>query len=300
VSGWDISLATVRAGCIDIGSNTTRLLVAEWLDGRLVEVHQERAFTHIGRELSASDSIGEGKLAEVSQIVRGQLAVARELGAVQVRAVATAAIRGAANREQFAKAILDAAGLDVEVLSAEVEARLAFCGAAGMLESPVSGDLCVLDVGGGSSELVVGALPDQIRWWRSLELGSGVLADRWLSSDPPSEPELAAARAEVATVLKDCRPPRPALTIAVGGSAASLSRLAGPVLDALALRRALAVLAGRPSSEIAARFEVDPQRVRLLPAGLLILEAVGRLLDATIRVGRGGIREGVLLEALRP
>jgi exopolyphosphatase/guanosine-5'-triphosphate,3'-diphosphate pyrophosphatase len=300
VGASDISLPAVRAGCIDIGSNTTRLLVAEWVDGRLVEIHQERAFTHIRRELARSDSIGEAKLAEVAEIVRGQLAVARELGAVEVRAVATAAIRGAVNREQFASAIRRVAGLDVEVLPAEVEARLAFCGAAGMWEGKVTGDLCVLDVGGGSSELVVGAAPDQIRWWQSLQVGSGVLADRWLSSDPPSEAELAAARAEVATVLKDCRPPRSALTIAVGGSATSLSRLAGPVLDARALRRALAVLAGGSASEIAARFEVDPQRVRLMPAGLLILEAVGRLLDATIRVGRGGIREGVLLEALRP
>ena len=290
----------MRAGCIDIGSNTTRLLVAEWLDGRLVQVHQERAFTHIRREISGSDSIGDDKLIEVAEIVRRQFAVASELGAVEVRAVATAAIRSAANREQFTKAIRRVAGLDVEVLSAELEARLAFCGAAGMLDAPLSGDLCVLDVGGGSSELVVGAIPDQIWWWQSLALGSGALADRWLNSDPPSEPELRAARAEVATVLRDCRPPRPAFAIAVGGSATSLSRLAGSVLDTSALRRALAVLAGGPAGEVAARFELDPERVRLLPGALLILEAVGRLLKATIRVGRGGIREGVLLEALRP
>jgi exopolyphosphatase/guanosine-5'-triphosphate,3'-diphosphate pyrophosphatase len=75
--------------------------------------------------------------------------------------------------------------------------------------------------------------------------------------------------------------------------------LAGRVLDAQALVRSLAVLAGESSSEIAARFDIDRQRARLLPAGLLILEAVAALLDAPLEVGRGGIREGVLLEAVQ-
>jgi exopolyphosphatase/guanosine-5'-triphosphate,3'-diphosphate pyrophosphatase len=90
--------------------------------------------------------------------------------------------------------------------------------------------------------------------------------------------------------------PRPAAAVAVGGSATSLGRLAGPVLDAAALGRALALLTAERSSENARRFAIDPQRARLLPAGLLILEGVAEAFGA-LRVGQGGIREGVLLEA---
>jgi exopolyphosphatase / guanosine-5'-triphosphate,3'-diphosphate pyrophosphatase len=291
----------VRAACIDIGSNTTRLLVAELVEGQLVDVHQERAFTRLGRELagSGSGSISETKLEEVIEVVRGQLARARDRQATEIHGVATAAVRDAANGWQFVDAIREATGLTVQILAEEDEARLAFEGAAATLDFEPSGDLAVVDVGGGSSELVVGGAPDQIRWWRSLPLGSSTLADGWAGSDPPSTEQLGAARAEVASALEDCRPPRPALAIAVGGSATSLARLAGPVLDVSTLRRVLSVLTARPAIEISRQFEIDPQRATLLPAGLVILEGVGRLLQTILRVGRGGIREGVLLEALR-
>ncbi|MFZ0043954.1 MAG: hypothetical protein WAK93_21775 [Solirubrobacteraceae bacterium] len=290
----------MRAACIDIGSNTTRLLVADGDGRRLEEIHQERAFTLLGRELADSGSIGQAKLAEVADVVRGQLAQARELGASAIRAVATAAIRGASNQREFVEAIRLQTGLAIEILSEEDEARLAFEGAAGTLEQAPEGDLAVVDVGGGSSELVVGRVPDRVRWWRSLPLGSGALAARRLVSDPPSEAELAAARSDVSDALADCRPPRPALAVAVGGSATSLARLAGSVLDTATLTRMLELLTGGPALEISRRFGIDPQRATLLPAGLLILEGVGRLLGTTLQVGRGGIREGVLLEALRP
>jgi exopolyphosphatase / guanosine-5'-triphosphate,3'-diphosphate pyrophosphatase len=288
----------VRVGCIDIGSNTTRLLVADREGRQLVEVHQERAFTHIGRELTTSGTIGSDKIVEVVAVVLAQLAIARDHGAVEVRGVATAAIRGADNGRQLVAAIRAASGLNVEILSGEEEARLAFVGGAAMLDLPPSGELAVIDVGGGSSELVVGTVPDRIRWWASVALGSGALTDRCLSSDPPSAPELTAARVEIAGAMTGLHPPRPALAIAVGGSATSLSRLAGPVLDAATLGRSLDLLGRESSSEIAQRFMIDGQRARLLPAGLLILEAIATLLGATLRVGRGGIREGVLLEAL--
>jgi exopolyphosphatase/guanosine-5'-triphosphate,3'-diphosphate pyrophosphatase len=288
----------VRVGCIDIGSNTTRLLVAD-RDGRgLVEVHQERSFTHIGRELTASGTIGGAKIAEVVAVVLGQLEIARRCGAVDVRGVATAAIRSADNGEQLVAEIRDATGLIVEILSAQEEARLAFVGGAAMLDGPPSGELGVIDVGGGSSELIIGTVPDRIRWWASVSLGSGALTDRCLSADPPSADELAAARAEIAAAMAGLAPPRPVLAIAVGGSSTSLGRLAGPVLDAAALRRSLDLLGSQSSTEIARRFAIDGPRARLLPAGLLILEAIATLLGATIRVGRGGIREGLLLEAL--
>jgi exopolyphosphatase/guanosine-5'-triphosphate,3'-diphosphate pyrophosphatase len=167
-----------------------------------------------------------------------------------------------------------------------------------MLERVPNGSVGVLDVGGGCSEMVVGTAPADVGWWTSLALGSSTLTDRWLHDDPPSHGQLVAARDEVAAALAQLDPPRPVLALAVGGSATSLSRMAGPVLDAAALERSLAVLCGERSMAVAFRSGLDPQRVRLLPAGLLILRAMGERLGTAVVVGRGGIREGVLLEEM--
>jgi exopolyphosphatase/guanosine-5'-triphosphate,3'-diphosphate pyrophosphatase len=288
----------MRAGCIDIGSNTTRLLVAERVGGRLCECHQERVFTRIGRGLTAGGSISAEKIDEVVEVVRTQLRRAAEWDVRDVRGVATAAIRGAANGHALVAAIRDATGLQVEILSGEEEARLAFVGAAAMLDERPSGDLGVVDVGGGSSEMVVGMAPASVSWWASVAVGSSTLTDEWLHTDPPAPAELAAARRHVVGCLAELEPPRPAMAVAVGGSATSLCRLAGVVLDAGALVRSLRLLATETSAAVAQRTQIDPQRARLLPAGLLILEAMSARFQTTITVGRGGIREGVVLEAL--
>jgi exopolyphosphatase/guanosine-5'-triphosphate,3'-diphosphate pyrophosphatase len=299
----------VRAACIDIGSNTTRLLVADCSGGGLHEVHQERAFTRIGHGLAASGVIAPEKIDEVVAVVLAQMEVARQHGAVAIRGVATAAIRTAANGAALVAAIAERTGLTVEIVSGEEEARLAFEGAAAMLDSEIAAllgaggaadTLGVVDVGGGSSEIVVGGVPDRVDWWASVPLGSGALTEHCLHADPPTPAQLVTARSEVARAMAGLAPPHPREAVAVGGSATSLGRVAGPVLDAATFERALAVLTAEPSPLVAERFLIDPQRARLLPAGLLILHGVSRLLETTVRVGRGGIREGVLLEAVRP
>jgi exopolyphosphatase/guanosine-5'-triphosphate,3'-diphosphate pyrophosphatase len=287
----------VRRACIDIGSNTTRLLVADCTDDGLTEIHQERVFTRIGRDLKRDGTIPAPKISEVADVVTAQLRLAREFGCVDVRGVATAAIRRATNGPELVVAIETACSLVVRVLSGEEEARLAFIGAARTLGRVPSGTLGVVDVGGGSSELVVGVAPDEVTWATSLELGSGDLADQFLQSDPPPESELLAARAHVADELDALEIPRPAEAVAVGGSATSLRRLAGPLLDADALRRSLGLLAGGRAADVASRFGLDSERVRLLPAGLLILEAVAKRFGVPLGIAGGGIREGVLLEA---
>jgi exopolyphosphatase/guanosine-5'-triphosphate,3'-diphosphate pyrophosphatase len=288
---------TKRCACIDIGSNTTRLLVAECDGERLHEIHQERAFTRIGAALQPDGTIAAEKIAEVAAVVATQLRIAGELGAVEVHAVATAAIRRAGNRAALADAIANVCGISVRVLSGEQEARLAFVGAARTLGHVPDGALGVVDVGGGSSELVVGDAPDSVSWWVSFTVGSGDLAGDFLHSDPPAPAELSAAREHVTGTLEGVEIPHPREAVAVGGSAASLSRLAGPLLDAAAFERSLALLAGESATKIADRFGLDRERVRLLPGGLLILEAVSRRFGAALSVARGGIREGVLLEA---
>jgi exopolyphosphatase/guanosine-5'-triphosphate,3'-diphosphate pyrophosphatase len=214
-----------------------------------------------------------------------------------VRAVATAAIRSAENGAELVDAIRAATGLIVEILSGQEEARLAFVGAAGTLEHRPAGDLGVVDVGGGSSELVVGDVDRGVRWWTSIALGSGTIAYSHLASDPPSTTQLDAARCQINAALAGIRAPRPATAVAVGGSATSLARLVGPVLDAAALVQSLDLLAAASSTEVALQFGIDRQRARLLPAGLLILQGWAELLGVQLTVGRGGIREGVLLEA---
>jgi exopolyphosphatase/guanosine-5'-triphosphate,3'-diphosphate pyrophosphatase len=287
----------VRRACIDIGSNTTRLLVAECQTDQLHEVHQDRAFTRIGRGIAGDGKIDRAKIAEVVAVVCSQLEHARSLGSSEILGVATAAIRRAANGPELVTAIETACGLTVQILSDEEEARLAFIGAAATLEHRSAGSLGVVDVGGGSSEIVVGTAPGTIGWWFSLPLGSGDLADEYLHSDPPRVEELAAARAHIAAGLAGVEPPIPLQAVAVGGSAASMSRLAGGLLDAAAFERSFTMLATDSTVEIAARFGLDRERVRLLPAGLVILEAVSGLFGTALEIGCGGLREGVLLAA---
>ncbi len=289
----------MRRACIDIGSNTTRLLVAECDGERLLEIHQERAFTRLGRGVVDHGTIPPEKISEVVEVVGRQLETAGNIGAMEVYGVATAAIRRATNGAALLDEIRSAYGLVIEVLSGEAEARLAFLGVAGTLGHDPQGSLGVVDVGGGSSELVVGTAPDIIGWSTSFGVGSGDLADRYLKSDPPLADELDAARAHVADALEGIDAPQPAEAVAVGGSAASLRRLAGPRLDPDSFARSLALLGSEPASEVSRRFALDVERVRLLPAGLLILQAASELFGAPLQIGRGGVREGVLLEAGR-
>ena len=287
----------MRRACIDIGSNTTRLLVADCADGEITEVHQERAFTYLAWSALADGTIAPEKLEEVARVVSDQLSAARLLGCMTVRAVGTAAIRRAPNGGILAEAVMQACGLEVEILTAEEEARLAFVGAARAVGSTGHGSLGVVDVGGGSSELVVGRAPDKVSWSVSFPLGSGDLARSHLRSDPPSEEELAEVRSEVDAALAEIDVPHPQEAAAVGGSAASLSRLAGRILDAAAFARALADLVAAPRQEVARRFALEAERVRLLPAGLLILQAASERFGMPLVVAGGGLREGVLLEA---
>lgn len=290
----------MRGACIDIGSNTTRLLVADCDGERLQEVHQARAFTRMGHEMAADGRIGAPKVAEVGEVVAVQLERARELGAQRVRCVATAALRRAVNAHEAVTWLeRRCPGLRVEVLSEEEEARLAFLGASLTLSRPPAGPLGLVDVGGGSSELVVGEVGRGVDWWVSVPLGSGDLTARFVRADPPQAAELARARGQVQAVLGGIEPPRPDLALAVGGSATALVSLAGGVLDPPALEQALELLTRRSVAEVASDTGLDTDRVRLLPAGLLILLEVSLRLDRPLLIGSGGLREGVLLAAAR-
>ncbi len=293
----DLSASAIL-GCIDIGSNTTRLLVAECERGSLRELATQRAFTRIGKSLKKDGRIPKKKIEEIAGVVSAQARAARESGAEQLVTVATAAIRDAPNSLALADAVRRGGGGDLRVVDGEEEARLSFVGAARTLTTPAEGSLGVVDVGGGSTEIAVGDGDGRVTWSASFRIGSGFLADSYLRSDPPAVVELEAVRRHVEGCFEGLEPPRPQLAVAVGGTAASLRRLLGAELEHETLERGIRVLSTSSIADVAARFELDPIRVRLLPAGILVLEALSDLLGMPLRIARGGLREGVLLEML--
>lgn len=283
---------------IDIGSNTTRVLVAEPVDGQLKKAMEQRAYTRINKALAADGAILPEKVEEVGEVVATQVRLARELGAETIRAVATAAVREAPNGDDVADAIGEAAGVPVEVLSEEEEGRLAFIGATKTLGHPVEGSVGVVDVGGGSSEIVLGTVPDGIEEVRSWPVGSGALADELIASDPPAPAEIRKARDRIDDIFAGVEVERPDQAVAVGGSATSLRKLVGSVLEYETLERGIRVLCGDPAAEVARRFELDPERVRILATGVLLLEKLSELLGQPLQIGKGGLREGVILDQL--
>jgi exopolyphosphatase/guanosine-5'-triphosphate,3'-diphosphate pyrophosphatase len=283
---------------IDIGSNTTRVLVAEPGDGQLTKVMEQRAYTRINKAIDGDRMISAAKIDEVCEVVSTQVRLARELGAATIRAVATAAVREAANGEEAAAAIGEAAGVPVEILSEEEEGRLAFIGATKALGHPAAGRIGVVDIGGGSTEVILGTVSGGVEEVRSWPVGSGVLADELIASDPPSASEIRKVRDRIDDIFDGVEIARPEQAVAVGGSATSLRKLVGTVLEYETLERGVRVLCGDPAADVARRFELDPVRVRILPTGVLLLEKVSELLGQPLQIGKGGLREGVILDLL--
>jgi exopolyphosphatase/guanosine-5'-triphosphate,3'-diphosphate pyrophosphatase len=283
---------------IDIGSNTTRLLVAEPVDGQLKKVMEQRAYTRIGKAADKEGAITPEKIDEVGDVVGTQVRLAQELGAEEIRAVATAAIREATNGEAVAEGICNAAGIPIEILPEEEEGRLSFLGATKTLGHPAEGLVGVVDIGGGSTEVILGTVTGGVQSVRSWPVGSGNLAEELISSDPPSAAEIRRIRDRIDDIFEGVEFEQPAQAVAVGGSATSLRRLVGAVLEYETLERGIRVLCGDPATDVGRRFELDPTRVRILPTGVLLLEKVSDLLGQPLQIGKGGLREGVILDLL--
>jgi exopolyphosphatase/guanosine-5'-triphosphate,3'-diphosphate pyrophosphatase len=212
--------------------------------------------------------------------------------------VATAAVREASNGPAVAAAISAAAGVEVDVLSGEEEGRLSFIGATKTLGHPAEGPIGVVDVGGGSTEVILGTARGGVEEVRSWQIGSGVLADSLISGDPPSASEIRRVRDHIDFFFDGVEIDHPAQAVAVGGSATSLRRLVGAVLEYETLERAIRVLSADPAADVARRFELDPRRVRILTTGVLLLEKFSELLGQPLQIGKGGLREGIILDLL--
>src|SRR5215211_657386 len=214
---------------IDIGSNTTRVLVAEPQDGQLRKVMEQRAYTRIDKASQHDGAVDRSKIDEVADVVATQVRLAQEIGAEATRTVATAAIREATNRHEIVSEINRVAGVDVEVLSEHEEGRLAFIGATKTLGHPTAGEIAVVDVGGGSTEVITGTIDSGVDEVLSFKIGSGSLADNFLEADPPSASELRAVREHIAEFFENTELPGPEQAVAVGGSATSLRKVVGAV-----------------------------------------------------------------------
>lgn len=284
--------------CIDIGTNTTRLLVAERAPDGLRELLSQRVFTRVRRAQAPDGTIGAAKLMELVDVVAAQARAARAIGARRIVVVATAAIRDAPNRDDLAVAVERASGLPLRILGSDEEAQLAFVGATRTCAPRPPGDVGVVDLGGGSTELAVGTLDAGVTWSRSIPVGSGTLVDAHLHADPPTPAELAALREHAAGAFADLDPPQPQLALVVGGSATSVHRMCGAVLDPPALHAALRAVTAGPRDEVALRHDLDPERVRLLPGALAVLEQAAAAFAAPLGVSRGGLREGIILAAI--
>jgi exopolyphosphatase/guanosine-5'-triphosphate,3'-diphosphate pyrophosphatase len=292
----------VRCACIDIGSNTTRLLVAEPVGpgGPLREVTSQRVFTRIGAACGPDGAIAGAKLTEVAEVVAGQVALARAAGAEYVRAVATAAIRAAPNGQELCATVHARSGVGVDVLPGEEEARLAFLGATATIVSSNGDPVAVVDVGGGSTEIVVGTVGGPVEWVVSLPVGSGVIGTAARSGEPLPAAAVLDLMDEARAAFAGVAPPSVARAIAVGGSATSVRLLVGDVMDRVSIERALMLLTGAAGPAVAVELGLHPDRVRVLPAGLAILAAASDVLGARpLEIGGGGLREGVVLDALR-
>jgi len=290
----------VRCACIDIGSNTTRLLVADVVraaasGAALAPVVERRAFTQLGRACRPGATLPAATREALAGVVAAQVQEARTLGAEALRVVATAALRRSADGLATCHALAAAAGAPVELLSERDEARLAFAGATCALGETPRGSVAVVDVGGGSAQLVVGTCERGPTWSASLPLGSGDLTSAHLHGDPPDAGELAELRRVVDDTLGAIAPPPAVHALAVGGSATSLRRLAGPRLEPAALEGVLEMLVEAPAAALAERLRIAPERARLLPAGIVVLTAIARAIGP-LDVARGGLREGILHE----
>lgn len=308
-------MSSVRA-VVDCGSNSTRL----WLrpDPRRAPRHRERV-TRLGQGVDATGRLDEDALARTLAVIEGYADEWRAAGvsADEVVVIATSAVRDAANRDRYVDAVVDLTGVTPVVLSGDQEAAASFVGAtSGRSPQDPETQVVVVDIGGGSTELVTGrpGSTEGLRG-RSSQVGTVRLTERSLASDPPTAAEVTAARAWAEDVLGgvlevlQLDPGRPVAVIAVAGTAATLAALdvGIPVDDADAMARIdghwmsaatvsqLAVdLAARSAEQRLELGPMDPGRADVIAAGAIILEVVVELLGADgVTVSLRDVMDGV-------
>jgi exopolyphosphatase / guanosine-5'-triphosphate,3'-diphosphate pyrophosphatase len=301
-----------RVAVVDIGTNSTRLLVAEVDEDGLSELQRESIVTRLGEGVDATGRLGDEPMQRVFAALDGYAEAIERHGASLRTAVMTSAVRDAANGGEFAAVVRDRYGLEAATLSGDEEARLTSLGAtAARGDSDV---LVVIDIGGGSTELVVGT-GDAVEFHVSTQVGVVRHSERHLRSDPPRPDELRTlagdARAAIdAAVPADVRA-RPVAGIGVGGTATQLAsvdlglavhdrdRVEGHAIPLARLGELKDRLAALPLAERRGVRGLDPARAPTIVAGVTILiEAVGAFALDGVEVSERDILWGVALDSV--
>jgi exopolyphosphatase/guanosine-5'-triphosphate,3'-diphosphate pyrophosphatase len=265
-----------RVAAIDCGTNSIRLLVAD-IDveaGTLREVDRRMEIVRLGQGVDRTGRFAPDALQRTIDACRRYAEVVRATGAQRVRFVATSASRDVSNRDEFAGGVLGALGVAPEVVTGDEEAALSFAGATRELAGGVAEPVLVVDIGGGSTEFVLGA--GTVQAARSVDIGCVRMTERHLRSDPPTAPEVAAARADIDAAISLARETVPL------DQAQTLVGLAGSVTTVAAM--ALDLPRYQPERIHHARISADD--VRLISARLLSMDHEARAALPFMHSGR--------------
>jgi exopolyphosphatase/guanosine-5'-triphosphate,3'-diphosphate pyrophosphatase len=299
---------TVRVAAIDIGTNSTRLLVADADGGALREVERLLEITRLGDRVDADGELAEASMRRVETCVARYAERARELDASTPLAVATSAVRDAANGAGFMRRLKQRCGVRTRVLTGEQEARLTLRGVVS--GGRPAGAVVVCDIGGGSTELIAGE-DDRVGFAVSLNMGCVRMSERHLHSDPPTDEEVAALRREAAGMLPGDVPA--GSLIGVAGTITTLAtidlgldeeipeRVDGHELSADAVAAQLDRLAALSLEQRREVRGLMPERASTIVAGTAILAELMRHLGAErLTVSERDILHGAALVAADP
>jgi len=279
------TIRPVRVGVVDIGTNSTRLLVADVDGSRIAELDRRTVVTRLGQGVDATGRLADEAQARVFAAMEGYAAAIAEYSCDVTTGVLTSAVRDAANGEEFKEEVRRRFGIDANVIAGDTEARLTYLGATAERD-PSEGPLVVIDIGGGSTEYVVGE-GGQMTFHVSTQAGVVRQTERHLHSDPPRHEELAALADEVREIIAEGVPAdvREAVVAAVGvaGTATSCAaidqaldpydpaRVHGYRLEDGALELILARLAELDLERRRRVTGLDPDRAPTIVAGVVIL-----------------------------
>ncbi len=299
-----------RVAVIDVGTNSTRLLVADVEGGRVSPVERRSTVTRLGRGVDLSGHLAHEAIEDVCAAIEGYVGILQELGAETIEAIATSAVRDADNGGAFIAELRERFALSARVLDGEEEARATYLGATS--EHPPSEPTLVIDIGGGSTELIVGT-GSETSFHDSLQAGVVRHSERCIASDPPTAGELEALAADVrGLILASVGEGAVAEQgIAVAGTPTSLaavetglepydpSRVHGHLLGLPSIQRMLSQLASVPLAERVEIPGLHPDRAPTIVAGVVILiEAMRAFGLEEITVSEHDILYGTALSAV--
>jgi exopolyphosphatase / guanosine-5'-triphosphate,3'-diphosphate pyrophosphatase len=280
-----------RHSVVDVGSNTIHLLVGEVDGSSVLPVTGEKVSARLGAGVEKTGRLDEERLALATEAITFFARIAALNGAPSPEILATSAVRDAGNGPELVERVREATGLKMRLISGETEAALGFRGALSAVRH--EGQVLVVDLGGGSAQLILGGASAEERV--SLPLGTNRTTERFVEQDPPADAELEALREHAARLLPEWDIGE-ARVVAVGGSARAILKVTRDRLTVDRLWRLSGEIRESPSGMLAREQGLAPERARVLPAAVTtlatILEHFGK---EDLTVARGGIREGTLL-----